>query len=574
MEVNLVLSGTNTFSGPLEIRRGSVYLAGAQAFPQGNKLLFNTLSGQIAKLFLLGNSITVSNLESIGSGTVLIANGNVNNNSRLTGGGGDPLPAATLTVNQTADTAFGGMLVDTNAEYDTGIPLGAGPLSLVKTGPGVLSLTGVSSYTGTTTIRGGALSVSSLANGGLNSGIGASGSDAGNLVLDGGTLRYTGAGDSTDRLFTLTGNGGGLDASGSGALTFTNTGAVAFSGAGAVTLTLTGSNAGDNVLALTVGNGSAATSLVKAGAGTWDLTGSNSYTGATTISGGILSVASLANGGTNSGIGAASSDAANLVLDGGTLRYTGAGASTDRLFTLTANGGTLDTSGSGALRFTSTGAVALSGTAAATLTLTGTNTGANTLAATLGDGSAATSLVKAGAGTWDLTGADAFTGATQVNAGRLLVDGSLTGTSGVTVAPGASLGGGGTIAAPVSAGGTLSPGNSPATTGRLSVGGLSFGSGGTLHVDLAGLIAGTGYDQIVAGGTVDLTGATLDLSLASGYVPASGDSFTIIANNGGSPVVGTFAGLAEGATVVVDGQMFTITYQGGASGSDVVLTKV
>ena len=53
--------------------------------------------------------------------------------------------------------------------------------------------------------------------------------------------------------------------------------------------------------------------------------GANAYTGVTTISGGTLSVGTLANGGSASDIGAASSSATNLVLNGGTLQYTGGG---------------------------------------------------------------------------------------------------------------------------------------------------------------------------------------------------------------------------------------------------------
>ena len=46
-------------------------------------------------------------------------------------------------------------------------------------------------------------------------------------------------------------------------------------------------------------------------------------------------------------------------------------------------------------------------------------------------------------------------------------------------------------------------------------------------------------------------------------------------NNDGSadPIGSTFAGLAEGATVLVGGIPFTLTYQGG-DGNDVVLTEV
>ena len=58
-------------------------------------------------------------------------------------------------------------------------------------------------------------------------------------------------------------------------------------------------------------------SLTKTSGGTLTLGGTNTYTGATTISGGTLSVSTLANGGAASNIGASSSAASNLVIDGG-----------------------------------------------------------------------------------------------------------------------------------------------------------------------------------------------------------------------------------------------------------------
>ena len=79
----------------------------------------------------------------------------------------------------------------------------------------------------------------------------------------------------------------------------------------------------------------------------------SSYTGATTISGGVLAVNKLANGGSNSNLGASSNAATSLLINGGTLQYLGAGDATDRTFTIGANGATLDGSGTGALNLTS-----------------------------------------------------------------------------------------------------------------------------------------------------------------------------------------------------------------------------
>ena len=100
--------------------------------------------------------------------------------------------------------------------------------------------------------------------------------------------------------------------------------------------------------------------LLKFGTGTFTDSGVNTYTGGTTIQAGILSVGTLANGGSPSGIGASTNAAGNLAFNGGTLQYTGPAVSTDRLFTLYTAGGTIDASGTGALSFVNTGFVALS----------------------------------------------------------------------------------------------------------------------------------------------------------------------------------------------------------------------
>src|SRR5262249_4272383 len=155
-----------------------------------------------------------------------------------------------------------------------------------------------------------------LPNGATASPIGQSGNQAG-LVINGGTLQYTGTGNSTDRVISL-GTNATLDASGTGALHLNST-EILIVGKGAHTLTLAGSSTADNTVGTSIGDTSTgATSLTKTGAGTWALSDFNIYTGVTTISGGTLAVNRLVNGGTVSGIGRSSSAAANLVIDGGT----------------------------------------------------------------------------------------------------------------------------------------------------------------------------------------------------------------------------------------------------------------
>jgi fibronectin-binding autotransporter adhesin len=159
---------------------------------------------------------------------------------------------------------------------------------------------------GTKLIGGGVLEVVKLANGGVSSSIGASSSDAANLIWgDWGDrltiLRYLGTGDSTDRLFTMPRMGATIESSGTGALSFTNTGAVSTGAPGtrdtvARVLALGGTNTGANTFASSIVDHTTATDtkiatrVTKNGTGKWMLTGTNTYTGTTTVSAGTLLV--------------------------------------------------------------------------------------------------------------------------------------------------------------------------------------------------------------------------------------------------------------------------------------------
>ncbi|MEX2334021.1 MAG: hypothetical protein WD600_07170, partial [Pseudohongiella sp.] len=156
---------------------------------------------------------------------------------------------------------------------------------------------------------------------------------------------------------------------------------------------------------------------------------------------------------------------------------------------------------------------------------------------------------------------------TTVAAGTLRVNGSL-GNTAVTVQDTATLDGSGSITGAVSVedGGTLAPGNSP---GQLATGNLSLATGATLTAELNGTAAGTEYDQLVVTGTVDVSGATLDLSL--GFVPAADTRFELISNDGVDQITGVFDGLAEGGTFNDGTNVFQISYVGG-DGNDVVVT--
>ena len=372
----------------------------------------------------------------------------------------------------------------------------------------------------------------------------------------------------------------------------------------------------DNILA----QAASRLNLTKAGAGT-TLTLSNvanDYSGVTTINGGVVAVSLLADGGLASSIGDSSNAAANLVINGtdATLRYTGTGATngtTDRQFTLGTAGGTLDASGAvgSPMVLSSTTAPTLSGTdTARTLTLTGSNTGANTLVAPVGDnGLGATSVLKAGIGSWVLTGANTNSGATTMNAGSLTSGASnvISDTSAVVLSPTASntalldlagfndsilsltIGGAAATASTVQTGaGTLnllgdvtydatnSPGQAT-ISGIVSLGGTgtpatrTFVIGdSTPAVDMvvsAQLIDGTGSagDSLVKSGpgTLSLTSATSDYT---GATSINGGTLAVskLANGGLISSIGDSTSTAS--NLVINGG--TLAYNGTGDTSD------
>jgi outer membrane autotransporter protein len=271
--------------------------------------------------------------------------------------------------------------------------------------------------------------------------------------------------------------------------------------------------------------------IVKIGAGTIVLTAANSYAGGAVIKAGTLAVSADAN------LGAASG---GLAFDGGTLENRAA-FTTGRAITLDSGGGTLRTTADLTASGVISGAGALTKTGSGTLTLTGANsyTGGTTIGAgtlQLGDGGTSGSILgdvvnngvlaidrsntltldgaisgsgalqQNGTGTTILAGASTYGGATSINAGTLVVNGSL-GAGPVSVANGATLTGSGSIggAVTVQNGGTLA-GASGATLG---MGALALNP--TSNIDaVLGTPSGTLFDvaaNVTLNGTLDITGA-------------------------------------------------------------------
>lgn len=503
----------------------------------------------------------------------------------LTGSGNVSLGSGVLSTGvDNTPTAFSGTIAGTNGR-------------LTKYGTGTFTLTGAAAntFTGLTTVNEGTLELAKAA--GVNAIGGAL------LVGDGtntDTVRLFADGQLPDSAAVTVSRTGVLDLDGFsetiGGLSLESgatSGAQVTTGAGTLTLggnvTLTTSLAGGAVGAAIVGKldlggatrtftiadgaaaddltvaaaiGGSGAGLLKAGPGTLRMSGlaSNTYGGTTIVGDGVLTLAKTVGAGVTTAIagplvigdgsGAANSAVARMVLsnqiaDGVSVTLMGEGL--------------LDLNG----RHDTIGPLAGGGTVSlgsGTLSAGGNN------ASTAYGGviSGAGGLTKIGTGTLTLSGTNSYTGATTIDAGTLLVNGSQPGSP-VTLA-GGILGGSGSVGAIVATSGTVSPGQSP---GQLSSRDVTLTGSTAYTVEVNGTAAGTTYDQLNVTGAVTLGGAALNLSL--GFPAQPGNAFTIIANDGGEAVSGTFAGLPPGAVIAQNDVLVQISYTGG-SGNDVVLT--
>ena len=448
------------------------------------------------------------------------------------------------------------------------------------------------------------------------------------FVMEGATLTI--AGTLTVNNNTVTGGNGGTGAAGTAEDGSAFGDGIFLQGSG--TLTFNPDTGNTQTLANTItdqagSGGTGSWALTKNGAGTLTLSAANSYSGATNLSAGTLSL---------SGSGTLGNAAGALNLTGGTLDL---GTTTQtRTGTITLNGatvsnGTLSSSGTFATQsgtisaiLAGTGALTKTGTGTVTLSAANTYTGATTLSAgtlslsgsgTLGDAAGALNLTggtldlgtttqtrtgtitlngatvsngtlsssgtfatqsgtisavlagtgaltKSGTGTVTLSGANTYSGATTVSGGTLSVNGSAT-SSAFTVQNGGTLGGTGTIGATTLQSGSIhAPGNSIGTQTVNGAYVLNAGSILEIEVDSAG-----NSDKVIVNGTVDITGSTLRVKGVSGnnFSGQTTYSYVIIENDGVDAVTGDFATI-DNKLAFYDAARSTI----GGTGNDVSLT--
>jgi autotransporter-associated beta strand protein len=499
------------------------------------------------------NGLTVSNIY------YTTTNGNltVTGLAVSVGAGGIDLPGTTggdnvtnyfdvtMTQNQTWDVASG------RVHDFRGVLSGSVNFTKALVGEVILSNTN-NSYSGTTTISAGALSIYRLANAELNSSIGAPSAANGTISLAD-VLAYRGAeAAATDRKINLTASGTVRSDGGAVTLNGDGTDSITYSGGAAVTLTLGGGTGNITVPNRIHQSGAGSkVSFTKAGS-----TGMVTLNGMNTFSGQIYITPTSAGAGLGglefnsvSNVGAvASALGAPTTADDGTIRigyasvndprlkYSGTdanGHSTDRKIT-TGSGFYFEASGAGPLYWG--GSITITAQSR-TVYLEGTGTGI--LAGGFDDGTGSYAVVKSGAGTWIYTNtAVIYEGSTTISDGTLLVNTSHTnaGAGKGYAVNGGTLGGTGLIVlnngnVNVNSGASLAPG---ASAGTLT---LALGTGTN---DISGAVGGANVGkmkfELVAPGTSD------QVAINSGYLQiGSGalnfDDFTFTGLSGFDPNV-------------------------------------
>ncbi|MBI3162007.1 MAG: autotransporter-associated beta strand repeat-containing protein, partial [Chloroflexi bacterium] len=500
----VTLSGANTYSGGTTLTAGTLNLNNNSALGTGTF----TINGGTTINNTSGGTRTLSNT-SIWDGSFTFTGSNA-----LSFTGGVTLNA-NLTITTNASTlTTGGIIGD-----------GAGS-SITKDGAGTLTLSGANTFTGGVTLNAGRLNINN-----------ASALGTGTFTVNGGTTI-----GNTNATLTLSTNNpqnwnGDFTFAGSSNLNL-GTGAVTMSANRQVTISANTLTVGG-----VIGDGGSGYSLAKAGAGTLTLAGANTFTGGVTINAGTLSIATINNGGAAGGLGAASNAAANLVLGGGTLAYTGATASTDRQMTLSANS-TIDVAGTGTVILTHNGVIS----------------------------GGASRLTKAGADELTLTTANTFTGGVTLSAGTLNIDnaqalGTIAGTFIIV---------GGTI--DNTSGAALTTLDYPQSwTGNFTFAGtndLNLGTGAVSmsanrtvtvsanNLTVGGVISGAFRLNKDGNGTLTLTG----VNTFSGGVIINGGILSVAAiGNGG--VAGNL-GAATNAAANLDLSGGTLQYTGATASTD------
>ncbi len=582
----IVLSGNNSFTGGVTVTSGTLRITNSSALGSGTKTITMTngtngspqlrLDGSGGNI-VLPDTIRFSTSNANGSIVNEAGDNILRGDFTLTSGGGDTrifVNGGSLVLEGDMTPNVAGRTLQLSGS-GTGIASGVirnGSSSFIpsvtKNGGGTWTLAGTNTHSGTTNVTEGTLK--------LGNPLALGDTAGGTMVATGGKLDLNGQAGIVESI-TL---GGGTLANDS------TTSSSLASGVATLTLTAGGTHSTPPSVTITgAGTGATATASLGVTAASFTITGGTTVYSAAptvTISGGGgtgATATALLTGGVVSGItitnpGSGFTTAPAIAFSGGTVTTAGTNPTgTGNAANFTVSALTLTATGTG---YTSPPSVSFgsgSGTAASaqlsSIALTAASSIGGTGNTTVHSGiSGAFELAKTGTGTLTLAGTNTHS-ATAVNAGRLVLSGSNTGT--VTVNGGTFQGTGSVTGSVTVAGGIHAPGNS---AGMMTVSGnYSLPAGGTLQIEINGTTAGTQYDQLKVLGTASTVTLAGSLDLIAAPALAAGSTFLIIDNAGTSPVAGTFANLPQAAEFHEDGQWWRISYTAG-SGNDVALTRI
>ncbi len=151
------------------------------------------------------------------------------------------------------------------------------------------------------------------------------------------------------------------------------------------------------------------------------------------------------------------------------------------------------------------------------------------------------------------SGLQTGSGSYTQTAGTTTVDGVLNAPTGVSIQAG-KLFGKGTVAGTVVSSGAVTAGDTPKKTGKLSPSTYTQNANGSLNIAIGGLTGGTQYGQLAVANGASLNG-TLNLTLINNFLPAIGDTFTILTASARSGQFATVNGLS-----INGGEHFQISY--------------
>ena len=356
-------------------------------------------------------------------------------------------------------------------------------------------------------------------------------------------------------------------------------------------------------LGSTAGFGISAGSLIKSGTGTLTITNANTYTGNTTINGGVLDLSTdgaqlyagptpvsavvtvgtggvlvVKNFGQGNTIGAGSPSLGNLnnaggqvVVDGGTIRFNNETSARGRVINVGANGATLDVVNNSTYTWSTSPGTSIPFTGSGqTLTLTGDATSTGTINVVIGG--ANVSLLKTGAATWTLGGTNTYTGNTTISAGTLSMSANRIASSPtIFIGDGATWNStaGLTLAAGQTVTGTGSTGSITTTssTGLITTGSTTVSSSGTLNVTRLSF-QGFGNQitggNIVSGGTGSGQRGLLVGNGSSAELTITGGTLTTLGGNTNyDTIANTNAAGAPNATLTINGGSYINTASNG-----------